>query len=108
MTNHDIQQAIFSFKPYKAPGPDSFHPVFFQKFWNIVSPSVITLIKNIFQTKEIPDTLNSTPICLIPKTDKPETVHQFRPIFLCNTLYKAITKLLVQRLKPFLPDLIHP
>ena len=32
MTDHDIQQAIFSFKPYKASGPNGFHPIFFQKF----------------------------------------------------------------------------
>ena len=45
---------------------------------------------------------------LILSLTRPETVHQFRPIGLCNTLYKTMTKLLVQRLKPFLSDLIHP
>lgn len=35
-------------------------------------------------------------------------MHQFRPIDLCNTLYKTVTRLLVHRLKPFLPNLIHP
>ena len=45
---------------------------------------------------------------LILSLTRPETIHQFRPIGLCNTLYKTMTKLLVQRLKPFLSDLIHP
>ena len=44
----------------------------------------------------------------MPKVDKPKTVHQFRLISLCNTLYKTVTKILVQRLKPELDDLIHP
>ena len=44
----------------------------------------------------------------MPKVDKPKTVHQFRSISLCNTLYKTVTKILVQRLKPQLDDLIHP
>ena len=35
-------------------------------------------------------------------------MHQLHLIGLCNTLYKMITKLLFQRLKPFLPGLIHP
>lgn len=56
----------------------------------------------------IPDKLNDTLICLIPKMDEPKTVHQFWPIGLCNTLYKMVTKILVQWLKPFLLDLIHP
>ena len=58
--------------------------------------------------KKIPPNLNSTLICLIPKVPNPETVNQFRPIGLCNTLYKTITKILVLKLKPFLSDLIHP
>ena len=39
---------------------------------------------------------------------KPELVQQFRPIGLCNTIYKAITKVLVNRLKPYLSDVVHP
>ena len=103
----EIKSAIFSFKPYKAPGLNGFHLVFFQRYWNIVGLSVISFIKTIFQSKKVPENLNSTLICLIPKTERPETFHQFRPIGLCNTLYKIVTKLLVQRLKAFLPDLIH-
>ena len=56
----------------------------------------------------MPSHLNSTLICLIPKFAKPETISQFRPIGLCNTLYKIVTKILVLRLKSFLSDLIHP
>ena len=108
VNNLEIKQAIFSFKPYKALGPNGFHPVFFQRYWNIVGPSVISLIKTIFQSKKVPENLNSMLICLIPKTKRPETVHQFRPIGLCNTLYKIVTKLLVQRLKAFLLNLKHP
>nr|POE51485.1 transposon tx1 uncharacterized 149 kda protein [Quercus suber] len=73
-----------------------------------MGPSVIYYVKNIFWSMKIPENLNSTLIYIIPKTDKPEIMHQLRPIGLCNTLYKTITKLLFRRLKPFLPDLIHP
>ena len=108
ITKQDIKNAIFSFKPHKAPGLDGFHPVFFQRYWNMVGPSVITYVRNIFLRKTIPINLNSTLLCLIPKSTRPETVHQFRPIGLCNTFYKTVTKLLVQILKSFLLDLIHP
>ena len=107
-TRADIEAAIQSFKPLKAPGLDGFHPVFFQKFWNIIGDSITDYIQGIFAEKKIPPTLNSTLICLIPKVPNPETVHQFRPIGLCNTLYKTITKILVLKSKPFLSDLIHP
>ena len=45
-------------------------------------------------------------ICLIPKQYPPETVKHLRPISLCNTVYKIVTKIIVNRLKPFMPNLI--
>ena len=106
-TRADIEATIKSFQLLKAPGPDGFHPIFFQKFWNIIGDSITDYIQGIFTEKKIPPNLNSTLICLIPKVSSPETVHQFRPIGFCNTLYKTITKILVLKLKPFLNDLIH-
>jgi hypothetical protein len=108
ITRVDIETAIKSFKPLKVPGPNGFHPIFFQKYWHIIGDSVTRYIQDIFRQQKIPQNLNSTLVCLIPKVANPESISQFRPIGLCKTLYKTITKILVLRLKPFLNDLIHP
>ena len=50
----------------------------------------------------ISPSLNSTFLSLIPKKDKPSTFANFRPISLCNLLYKLIAKVIAVRLKPFL------
>ncbi|GJU55709.1 retrovirus-related pol polyprotein from transposon TNT 1-94 [Tanacetum coccineum] len=42
--------------------------------------------------QEIPEGLNKTFLVLIPKVDHPEVVAQFRPISVCNVLYKTVTK----------------
>ena len=50
----------------------------------------------------IPPTLNSIFLALIPKRDKPINFADYRPISLCNLLYKMISKVVAVRLKPFL------
>ena len=56
----------------------------------------------------IPESWKDTIIVMIPKVDSPEVVTQFRPISLCNGLYKIISKMLDARLKNILPEVISP
>ena len=45
---------------------------------------------------------------MIPKIQGPETLGNYRPISLCNTVYKVVTKIIVARLRPILDKLISP
>jgi hypothetical protein len=60
------------------------------------------------QTGVIPEGWNDTMVKLIPKVDIPELITQYRPISLCNVIYKIISKMLAFRLKSILPDVISP
>ena len=54
----------------------------------------------------LPNSLNHTFITLIPKKKNPEFVTEYRPISLCNILYKIFSKVLANRLKRVLPHII--
>ena len=95
-------------KPFKAPGIDGLHAGFFQRFWLLVGDLVKREVKEIFATQKFPTYLNQTLIALIPKQIGSELVSHYRPISLCTTIYKIVTKILVHRLKPLLPSLISP
>ncbi|GKV21615.1 hypothetical protein SLEP1_g31576 [Rubroshorea leprosula] len=107
-SDKEIHDALFSLKPFKAPGPDGLHPMFFQRMWPVVAEILCSDIKNAFCLSSIPEGWNDCLISLIPKINNPETVQQFRPIGLCNTTYKIISKILVNRIKPILESLISP
>ena len=74
----------------------------------MVGESVKKIVRDIFETHEVLAFLNQTLIVLIPKQLGLETVGHFRPISLCNTVYKIVSKILVQRLRPLLPSLVSP
>lgn len=50
--------------------------------------------------------INATILTLIPKVRCLSSVTELRPIACCNVLYKSITKVLCNRLRIMLPDLI--
>ena len=105
-TEDEIRAALWSLKAFKAPGPDGLHVGFFHRFWLIVGSSVSDEVKKVFVERRVPEYLNRTHITLIPKIKIPETLGNYTPISLCNTVYKIVTKIIVARLRTFLDKLI--
>ena len=52
------------------------------------------------------NSINHTFITLIPKVKNPERVYEFRTISLYNVIYKIVSKVIANRLKPFLNNII--
>lgn len=48
LTEMEINTALKFFKPFKSPGPDGLHPVFYQNFWLQLKMSVINFCNDIF------------------------------------------------------------
>jgi hypothetical protein len=107
-TEMEVGTAIHQMAPMKAPGPDGFDVYFFQQNWAIVEKEVCKAELFSLNSGVINKELNSTYIALIPKIKNPTNVTDFRPISLCNVLYKIISKVLANRLKKVLPSIISP
>lgn len=101
-----VRKALFLMAPFKAPGPDGFQAIFYQRAWDIVGPQVSSSLLAFLSGGEIPEGICDILITLLHKIVAPEQISQFRPISLCNVAFKIITKVLVNRMKMVLPKLV--
>jgi len=106
ITLQEVEEAVMDMNPGKAPGPDGFTMNFFQACWDTVKWDLWKVVEDSHHSGLILPVPNSTFLTLIPKVDKPAEPASFRPIALCNVIYKIITKFIANRLKPILPSII--
>ncbi|XP_042950231.1 uncharacterized protein LOC122282336 [Carya illinoinensis] len=102
----EIEVALKQMSYFKAPGPYGFSAGFYQDHWDIVGDEVSTAVLSFLHSGIMPADLNHTLIALVPKVISPTSVHDFRPISLCNVLYKLISKVLPNRMKGVLSKVI--
>jgi hypothetical protein len=65
-------------------------------------------MQHFFASSVMPDEVNDTAIVMIPKKKDPEDLKSFRPISLCNVIYKVVSKCPANRLRPILQDIVTP
>jgi hypothetical protein len=102
----EVYAALKSIGNLKAPGPDGMPALFYKEYWDIVGDEVVTEVLKVLDGSPMPDKWNDTTVVLIPKVRKPEYIKDLRPISLCNVIYKLISKVLANRLKRILPEVV--
>ncbi|CAN6691340.1 unnamed protein product [Malus baccata var. baccata] len=106
VTEEEIKTVVFQIPPTRAPGPDGYSGCFYQDHWDTVGKDVIRIVKAFWHSGTILRKLNHTNLVLIPKVKCPRNMTQYRPIALCNVIYKVIAKVLSNRLKTVMPKAI--
>jgi len=67
---------------------------------------VVREVKVFLNGGAVPKGWNKTTVVLIPKLQNPERLKDLRPISLCNVVYKIASKVLSNRLKVILLEVI--
>ncbi|XP_074291441.1 uncharacterized protein LOC141618237 [Silene latifolia] len=99
-TATDIIHALNGMDGSKSPGPDGI--TFWPQVGYLVTMALLHFLNSGVMLKE----WNNTHIILIPKVDKPELISQYRPISLCNVIYRLASKCLANRLKLVISSIV--
>eukprot|EP00253_Pinus_taeda_P035564 PITA_35564 len=86
----------------KSPGPDGWTIELFLFFFELIGSEITDVIEESRLKGEVYRPFNATFTALIPKKDDPGNFEDFRPISLCNCIYKIIAKVIAIQIFPFL------
>ncbi|XP_074314569.1 uncharacterized protein LOC141649788 [Silene latifolia] len=85
----------------------------FDGFERRVTGPMNAILRQEYNEDEVVEALNQMhplkalgPDVLIPKKKAPDKIRDFRPISLCNVVYKLVSKVLANRLKQFLNEIV--
>ena len=65
----EVRRFLKQMHPTKSLGPDGMSSIFFQNYWDVMGPQVVDYVLNTLNTGVMPNGLNDTYICLIPKVN---------------------------------------
>ena len=102
----EIWETLRAMRRNASPGPDGFNVAFYIGAWDWIGDDIVKVVRDFYEKGTLPAHLNDTQITLIPKKLVSLVPADFRPISLCNVIYKIIAKTLDNRLKPHLTDYI--
>lgn len=100
----EVESTLKWFKKDKSLGLDGFSVEFYTTFFDAIGQELLKIVEDYRLSGCMYEAINSTFIALIPKVDSPLSFNDFRPISICNFLYKIISN----RLKPILSNHISP
>ena len=109
ITLTDLRKALKQMNENSAPGPNGLTVKFYKTFFDELAPLLILMIDSAIKGEGLSAELKQSHITLIPKdSGDPLLTKNYRPISLLNIEYKMISKVLANKVSPFLGSIVNP
>lgn len=108
VTEYELLVTMKSFQKDKCPGPDGWSVDFFIHFFDLFKAEILNMAEESRINGYINHFITSTYIALIPKKTLSTSFSEYRPISLCNVLYKTISKIIAIRVRNVLSQHLSP
>ena len=102
----ELTKALKKMKLNKSPGPDGIITLFYKLYWDVIGFDLFEVFLGSHESNELPYSQYLALIILLYKKGARENIRNWRPISLSNSDIKILSKLLAERLKLVLPEII--
>lgn len=105
-TKEEVLAALKQMSLLSSPGLNDFGAYFFQQYESLINDDVSSVVLNILHGASMNHCFNFTDIFLIPKKCNSQAITNYRPIRLCNVIDKLVSKVIINRLKLMMNEII--
>jgi len=102
-----LDAAVKDLKKGKSPGPDGLSSEFYKEFFPQIKKTLLDALNYVYCNNAVNEKFVEGVITLIHKKDEMEKIENYRPITLLNIDYKILNKILNNRIKPYLRNIIY-
>lgn len=88
----EFETSFFQMDSNKSPSLDGLNPAFYKTIWHLCGPDIFSATTDWLEHGTLTPEVTFTTIFLISKCNNLSSMKDFRPIALCNVLYKIISK----------------
>lgn len=107
MTLEEIHAALRSMDGGKAPGIDGLPSEFYRAFWSVLCIDLLEVFEESFAVGSLPQSCRRAVLTLLPKKGDLQEIKNWRPVSLLCTDYKLLSKVLANRLKKVMDQVVH-
>ena len=107
LTSEEVYAALQSMQGGRAPGIDGLPPEFFKVFWSELNEDLLEVFNESFKDSCLPQSSRRAVLTLLPKKGDLQEIKNWRPVSLLCTDYKMLSKVLANRLKKVMDQVIH-
>jgi len=102
----ELTLAIKQLKKGKSPGPDGISNEFYIFFFKKVKEPLLKTLNYIYQNNKLNEQFSNGVVTLVHKKGDPSKIENYRPITLLNCDYELLSRILNNRIKPTLKQII--
>ena len=107
ISNTEFFKTLKKMNNHRSQGPDGIITEFYKLFWPIIGQDLCDVLRAGLEDEQLAYSQYLAVITLLYKKGSRADIKNWRPISLLNNDYKLISKVIAERLKIVLPEIIH-